>query len=223
MIMLLPSTRLTLLALVASACVGVSYQRPGRRVTPRAGQTLVFGRFRFFHDEREFFPWGATLVGTSTERHLWLLRLGARAVSAELHPDQDGSIAIWLASGDYALMGSTEVLTWGSAAYEVVALFRVPAAGAAYAGELILKTESHEGGHVSYSEFGVSSVAVLPIDSARAALERRIGTLPQAPVLSPWCAGDFLPAFNDSKLTSRATDLLDRGCPDARSSPDLGR
>ena len=215
MTMPLPNMRLTLLALVLSACVGVSYQRPGRHLTPRAGQTLVFGRLRFFHDEREFFPWGAAPAGTSTERHVWLLRLGARAVSAELHPEEDGSIAICLAGGDYALMGSTQLLTWGSAAYEVVALFRVPAGGAAYAGELILKTESYEGWHVSYSEFGASSVAVLPIDTARAVLERKIGTLPQPPVLYPWCAGDFLPAFNDSKLTSRATELLDRGCPDA--------
>lgn len=202
-----------------SGCVGVSYQRPGRPVTPRAGKTLVLGRLRFFHNTTEFFPWGATLVaapaGTTTERHLWLLRLDARAVSTELHPDQDGSLAIWLASGDYALLGSTELRTLGSAAYEVVALFRVPAGTvAAYAGELRLTTESHEGWHVSYSELGTPSVAVLPIDTARATLERRFGSLLQPPIVSPWCAGDFLPAFNDPKLASRGKDLLDRGCHD---------
>ena len=98
---------LTLLAL--PGCVTIRYQRPGSEVTPRTGETLVFGRVRLFHDRREFFPWKVSLVGdpvaTNTERHLWLLRLGRRAVSSEVHPDPDGSLAIWLGSGDYALLG----------------------------------------------------------------------------------------------------------------------
>jgi hypothetical protein len=201
-----------------SACVSVRYQRPGRTIAPRAGETLVFGRFRFFHDEREVFPWEVSLVGppvaTDIERHLWLLRLGRRAVSAELHPDPDGSLAIWLASGDYALLGSTQLLTSGAAPYEVVALFRVPAGVvAAYVGELSMKTESHEGGHLSYSELGATSVTVLPVDIARVTLEQRLGTLPEGPAISPWCAGEQLPGFNDSKLATRAKELLDRGCP----------
>lgn len=107
------------LALAAlPGCVAVSYPRAGEQITPRAGQTLVFGRLRFFHDGREFFPWNVGLgqsgVATRTERHVWLLLLGRRAVSAEVHPDPDGSLAIWLASGDYALLGSTQLLTSGS-------------------------------------------------------------------------------------------------------------
>lgn len=206
---------------VLSGCVSVRYQRPGRHIAPRAGETLVFGRVRFFHDGREFFPWDVSLVaapvGTNTERHLWLLRLGRRAVSAEVHPDPDGSLAIWLASGDYALLGSTQLLTSGAPPYEVVALLRVPAGPvAAYTGELTMKTESHEGGHLSYSELGETSVTLLPIDIARVTLEQRLGTLPETPVLSPWCAGDDLPGFNDAKLATRAKELLDRGCDDAR-------
>lgn len=116
----------------ASGCVAVSYQRAGQYITPRTGQTFVFGRVRFFHDNVEVFPWNTDLfeagVGTRTERHLWLLRLGRRAISAELHPDPDGSLAIWLAQGDYALLGSIERGTTGAAPYEVVALLRVPAA-----------------------------------------------------------------------------------------------
>ena len=202
-------------------CVSIRYQRPGPSITPRAGETLVFGRVRFFHDDREFFPWdvrlGAAPAGTSAERHLWLLRLGRRAVSAEVHPDPDGSLAIWLAGGDYALLASGLIETTGAPPYEVVALFRAPVGPvAAYAGELGMKTESHEGAHVSYSELGEASVTLLPIDIARATLEQRLGTLPEAPVLSPWCAGGHLPGFRDADLATRARELLDRGCADSR-------
>jgi hypothetical protein len=208
-------------------CVTVTYQRAGRQITPRSGQTLVFGRVRFFHDGREFFPWNVSLnqsgVATRTERHLWLLRLGRRAVSAELHPDADGSLAIWLAGGDYALLGSTQLSTAGAPPYEVVALFRAPAGPvAAYAGELMLKTESHEGGYLAHGELGETAVTVLPIEIARVTLEQRLGTLPEAPVLSPWCAGEDVPGFNDSKLATRAKELLDRACAGAATLGLLG-
>jgi hypothetical protein len=205
------------LALAAMAgCVGVSYQRPGQPITPHGRDTFVFGRLRFFHDGREFFPWEVKVVvfpAANTERHVWLQRLGQRAISAELHPQQDGSLAIWLASGDYALVGSTEAMGAGTGAFYVVALFRVPAASAAmYAGDLIFTTESHEGGHWSYGEFGNASVDVLPIDSAQTVLERRFGPLSGPLALSPWCTGDDLPVFNDPELATRAKELLDRGC-----------
>jgi hypothetical protein len=210
----------TLALAVLSGCVSVRYQRPGRHITPRAGETLVFDRVRFFHDGHEFFPWNVSLVappaGTDTERHLWLLRLGRRAVSAEVPPDPDGSLAIWLAHGDYALLGSTQLLTSGAPRYEVVALFRVPAGAiAAYTGELTMRTETHEGGHLLSSELGDKSVTLLPVDIARVTLEQRLGTLPQTPVLSPWCAGAHLPGFNDAKLAPRAKELLDHGCDEA--------
>lgn len=210
-----------LLALVMLVgCVAVRYQLPDRHITPRVGETLVFGRLRFFHDGNEFFPWNVDLivppVATNTARHLWLLRLGRRAVSAELHPEPDGALAIWLASGDYALLGSTQRLTSGLPPYEVVALIRVPAGPApVYAGELNMKTESHEGGYISYSALGKKSVTLLPIDIARVTLEQRLGTLPATPILSPWCVGDHLPDFSDSGLATRAKELLDRGCNDA--------
>ena len=206
---------LTLLAL--SGCVTIRYQRPGNEVTPRTGETLVFGRVRFFHDGREFFPWKVSLVGdpvaTNTERHLWLLRLGRRAVSSEVHPDPDGSLAIWLGSGDYALLGSTEITTEGAPPYEVVALIRVPAGPvSAYAGDLEMRTASHEGGHLSRGEFGDATVTLAPTAIARATVEQRLGKLPEMPVVSSWCAGDRVPGFNDSKLAARAKELLDQGC-----------
>lgn len=222
-----PRLTAVMLALTAvSGCVSVHYQRPGRQIAPRAGETLVFGRVRFFHDGREFFPWNVSLVGppvaTNAERHLWLLRLGRRAVSAEVHPDPDGSLAIWLATGDYALVGSMHLPTFGAPPYEVVSLVRVPAGPvAAYTGELNLKTESHEGGHLSYTELGETSVTLLPIDIARVTLEQRLGTLPEAPVVSPWCAGQQLPGFNDSNLATRAKAVLDNACADG-SRPSLG-
>ena len=209
------SIALALAALVG--CAGISYQNPGHPITPHAGHTLLFGRLRFFHDGREFFPWEVKIVvfpAANTERHVWLLRLGHRAVSAELHPEQDGSLAIWLATGDYALVGSTEAMGAGTGAFYVVALFRVPAAAPAmYAGDLIFKTESHEGGQWSYGEFGNASVDVQPLELARATLERQFGTLPEQMALSPWCTGDHLPAFNDPKLATDGKELLDRGCP----------
>jgi len=209
------------LALAALAgCVGISYQSPGQPVTPHAGKTLVFGRVRFFHDGREFFPWNVKIVvfpEANTERHVWLQRLGQHAVSAELHPDPDGSLAIWLATGDYALVGSTEAMGAGTGAFYVVALFRVPAAAAAMdAGDLLFKTESHEGGYWSYGEFGSASVTLPPIDSARAALQRKFGPLPEPLVLSPWCTGEQLPGFNDPQLAARGKELLDHGCPASR-------
>lgn len=212
------SLAVTLALATLWGCVAVSYQPPGQQITPREGQTLVFGQLRFFHDGREFFPWEPSLIafvlGTSTERHFSLLRLGRRAASAELHPDADGSLAIWLGRGDYALVGYTELQESGLPLYEVAALLRVPSgAVAAYAGELTMTTESHEGWYVSYSELGTISVAVVPIDSARATLERRLGTLPEPPVLSPWCTGEQLPGFNDPQLATRAKELLDHGCP----------
>jgi len=205
-----------------SACVSVHYPRPGPSITPRAGETLVFGRLRFWYDGSEFFPWERQLVPTAAglpaERHLWLLRLGRRAASAELHPDEDGTLAVWLAPADYALLGSTRAKPSGFGAVEVVALMRVPAGKvAAYAGELSMRAEKNpEGGHASYSEFGVKSVDVQPIEIARATFEQRLGRLPESPVVAPWCAGNDLPAFDDPGLADRARLLLDRGCPAVR-------
>lgn len=205
------------LTLAASGCVAVRYQRPGQPMTPRGEEALVFGRLRFFHDGREFFSWNVGLfpppVATDTERHVWLLRLGRRAVSAEIHPDPYGSLAIWLASGDYTLVGSTDIPTSGPPAYEVIGLVRVPEGPVAvYAGELILKTETHEGWYAAPSRFGEASVAVLANDAPRAAFEQRFGALPEPPAVSRWCAGDHLPAFNDPELATRASELLDHGC-----------
>jgi len=220
----MPGLAIALLCVLSAAlacCVSVTYQKSDSRVVPRSGETLVFGRLRFFHDGREYFPWNpdfvSTLMHSELERHVWLLRLGRRAVSAELHPDADGSLAIWLAPADYVLLGSTTTeITPGPGAYEVVALLRVPGGQvAAYAGELVMKTQWHEGVHRSRGEFGSRTVEQQPLPVARAALEQRLGRLPEAPVISPWCTGDDLPAFDDPAMATQARELLDRGCATA--------
>lgn len=190
---------LALSLLAASSCVGVTYQRAGQPVVPRAGQTLVETRVRFFHDGRELFPWSASLT-TRAERHLWLLRLHPRAVSAELHPDADGSLSIWVASGDYALVGSTELPSGGTAPYEVLALLRVPAgAVTANPGELTFATHTPpDGWSVAHGEFGDASVTAPP----------------QGADVSRWCVGEQVPGFNDPALAKRAGELLDGACED---------
>jgi hypothetical protein len=205
---------LILVASYAGACVEISYQRPYQTITPRAGHVLVFGHVRFFEDNVEFFPWEPALLPGSgwraIERHLWLLRLGERAVSPEIHPDADGALAIWLASGDYALIGNTEIPTTGSSGYEVLALIRVPEGPvAAYAGELMFISEHQEGWSASRSAFGMAAVGVLPVVAGRADLEKRLGPLPEPPVVSPWRVSEDLPGFNDSDLITRAKKNLD--------------
>ena len=79
------------------------------------------------------------------------------------------------------LLGSTQLLTSGAPPYEVAAIFRVPAGPvAAYAGELNMKSESHEGGHLEYGELGEESGALQPIGIAPAALGQRLGPLAAA-------------------------------------------
>ena len=205
---------------VLAGCVSIRYAGPGQDLEPRAGETLLYGRVRFFHDDREFFPFAPNLVapalGADPERHLWFLRLDRRAVSAELHPDPDGTLTLWLEDGDYALIGCTRLENEGIPPYEVIALFRVPAGAACtYLGDLNLKTRSHEGGHWSHGELGETSVTLLPTDIARKTVELRLGVLPGPQIPSAWCTGDAVPDFDDARLADRARQLLDRGCVDS--------
>lgn len=204
---------LALLAATLTACVGVDYARPGEGLELRAGEALVFGRIRFVYDGQEYYPWRPTPL-PSQQRHLWLLRLDRRAVSAELHPDQDGSLAIWVPPGDYALVGSIEELESMSDFREVVALLRVPGPGApVYAGDLVLTTEFREGGHWSDQPFGIATVVAGTVEAATALLQSKYGATPGTPTASPWCTAPALPALTDPELASRARRLLEQGCP----------
>jgi hypothetical protein len=202
-----------LMAAVLLGCVGVDYARPGEGLEPRAGEALVFGRIRFVYDGQEYYPWRPTPL-PRPQRHLWLLRLDRRAVSAELHPDQDGSLAIWVPPGDYALVGSIEKLESMGDFREVVALLRVPGPGApVYAGDLVLATEFREGGHWNDQPFGIATVAGGTVEAATALLRAKYGATDGTSTASPWCAGPGLPAFTDPALASRARRLLEQGCP----------
>lgn len=207
--------------LAAAACVNVGYLTPGERIEPRAGQSLVFGRIRFVENGREYFPWNISLSSELSsellpqrEAHFWLLQLDRRAVSAELHPDEDGSLAIRLSPGDYALVGSDEGIESGGSYREVVALLRVPGQGAfVYSGDLVFTTQYREGWSLQHGHFGTASVTREPLQQATAMLEARYGALPGALAASPWCVGRDVPAFTDADLAERARQLLDRGCP----------
>jgi hypothetical protein len=208
-----------LATIAAAGCVGVEYARPGRIVDAGDGRVLLFGAIRFIFDGQEYHPWRPALL-PHQERHVWLLRLDGRAVSAELHPDADGSLAFWLSPGDYALVGNAEKPHEMSDYREVVALLRVPReTTTVYVGDLVFETPYQEGGRFGRGPFGAATVELQTLEAAVAALQARYGPLPATPAVSPWCVGAGLPSFMDADLASRARMLLDEGCPGARSSP----
>ena len=54
---------LALALFAASSCVGITYQRAGQPITRQPG---LHTRVRFFHDAREFFPWGGSAQRDTT-------------------------------------------------------------------------------------------------------------------------------------------------------------
>jgi hypothetical protein len=201
--------------------LGVEYARPGKPLVPHEGKALVFSRIRFFYDSQEFFPWkssglaGALLgEGGDEARHVWLRRLDVKEASWELRPDKDGSLAIWLPPGDYALFGSEDdPMAGGTPTVAPVALLRVPVEQPVmYAGELVFADEFREGWHAHYM-FGSGSVTTDALAEATRKLEARYSTLPSPPTVSAWCVGRHVPAgqFNP-EFVSQSRQLLDQGC-----------
>lgn len=207
-----------LLAAALAACASVENARPGRSLGPRPDQSLVFGSIRFFRDGKEYFPWDA-FDESAEERHVRLMPLDHVAAAGEFWPGADGSLAIWIAPGDYALLGTDAGVSQYPPSFEVLALLRVPKeAVAVYAGEFVSETRTprpEEGWVLSTRRFGAMRVQADSLPAARAALERRLGALPAEPVPSPWCVRADLPAFSDPGLRTRARELLDLGCPPA--------
>jgi hypothetical protein len=206
-----------LLSAMLAACItNVEYARRGESLAPREGKALVFTRIRFFDDGAEYLPWGFpsftdVLSNVDRSRHNWLRPLDRQASSWELHPDTDGSLAIWLPPGDYALCGTEGELSPGIGPPIVVALLRVAdAQPAVYAGELSFKTEHREGWSRS-GTFGTSSVTTGSMTSATDALEAKYGPLPHPPAMSAWCVGagsNHLPLPFDAEFASRARQIL---------------
>lgn len=207
--------------LAAAACVDVRYVSPGDRIEPQADQSLVFSRIRFVHDGQEYYPWKISLFSElltallpQREAHFWLLRLDRRAVSGELHPDEDGSLAIRLAPGDYALVGTDQPIESAGSYREVVALLRVPGGDPfVYSGDLTFTTQYREGWSAQHGQFGTAAVTSAPPQQATESIEAKYGPLPGALTRSPWCVGPEVPEFDDADLAERARQLLDRGCP----------
>ena len=206
-----------LLSVTLTACMmNVDYARRGESLAPRAGKALVFSRIRFFDDGAEYFPWGFpsaadALFNIDRARHVWLRPLDRQATYWELQPDKDGSLAIWLPPGDYALCGSEGELSAVTGPPDVVALLRVPDdQPALYAGELVFTTEHREGWSPSYT-FGASSVTAGSVTPATEALEATYGPLRARPVVSAWCVGTMgnkLPRAFDADFARRARQLL---------------
>jgi hypothetical protein len=212
-----------LAAAMLTACVTVGYVRPGEHVEPRAGEAVVFTRIRFTHDGREWFPWDPSFVEVMLEveqhRHFWLRRLDRHAVTPELQPESDGSLALRVPHGDYALAGTDEDLSEASSttAIEIVALLRVPPDQPyVYAGDLVLVTQYREGWSAITRWLGEPLVQQLPAEAATAAIEAKYGQLRGPPAVSPWCVGPGVPAFAEPDGPDRARELLDRGCPQSR-------
>jgi hypothetical protein len=206
-----------LLSATLAACImNVEYARRGEPLAPREGKALVFSRVRFFDDRTEYFPWGFpspadVLSNIDRARHVWLRPLDRQATYWELQPDKDGSLAIWLPPGDYALCGLEGELSAGIGTPDVVALLRVPdAQPVVYAGELIFTKEYREGWSPSYT-FGASSVTTGSVEAATEALKARYGPLPGRPAVSAWCVGTMashLPQAYGPGFMGRARQLL---------------
>lgn len=210
-------------AAVMTACVTAGYVRPGQRVEPRAGEAVVFTRIRFLDDGREWSPWDPSFVEVMLEvelhRHFWLRRLDRHAVTPELQPESDGSLALRLPPGDYALAGTDEDFSEASSttAIEIVALLRVPVDQPfVYAGDLMLVTQHREGWSAITRWLGEPLVRQLPAEAATAAIEAKYGQLQGPLAVSPWCVGPGVPAFAEPDGPARARQLLDRGCPQSR-------
>ena len=211
-------------AVLSLHSMDVEYARPGESPVPHDSKALVFSRISFFYDGREIFPWESSklddvadaLLGIQTHqyRHVWLRRLDTNEQSAELRPDTDGSLALWLPPGDYALLGSEDSpMETGIQGVIAVALLRVPAdQPVVYAGELVYRDEFKEGWHAHYM-FGSGSVTTDSVAAATKALETRYGALPSPPAVSAWCVGRHVPSGSlTSKFAAVSRQLLDQGC-----------
>ena len=208
-----------LAAAMTAGCVTVGYVSPGQRVEPRAGEAVVFTRIRFLDDGREWFPWDPSFVEVMLEveqhRNFWLRRLDRHAVTPVLQPDSDGSLALRIAPGDYALVGTDEELADvdSTTRIELVALLRVPPDQPfVYAGDLMLVTQHREGWSAITRWLGEPLLQHESAQAATAAIEAKFGQLQGPLAVSLWCAGPGVPTFAGPDGLARARQLLERGC-----------
>lgn len=207
-----PRVLLAAAALIAlSACIiNVEYARPGEPFQAREHEALVVGRIRFLEDGREYFPWRPSF--TDYERHVWLMRLEDRHATWELHPEPDGSLAVWLRPGDYALVGSERSLQGASRDQDMVAFLRVPAGAAVVmAGEITFSIDHPEGGWFR-GLFGTTSVRSGSAPAVLTQLERSDARGAPTVAESLWCPGAELRGLRGAAFESAYRALLDSGC-----------
>lgn len=213
-------TAVSIAVAALSACVEVEYLRKGRPVEARPGEAVVFGRIRFMDDGLEWSPWNPSflemMLDIEPKRHFWLRQLDRTAITAELHPDDDGSLAIRLHPGDYALIGTDEDIESvdSTTRFEIVALLRVPVdQPVIYAGDVVLVTRHREGWTRYRRWLGEPVLDAESTASETAALEAKFGPWPAPLAIHYWCVSSALPVAPDYEGLHRALDLLNRGCP----------
>jgi len=222
-------------AALAAGCTTFKVEVPaaGEAIVPRAGHSLVFGTVRLVDEAGEVrFPRPAgpaaveLLLPQSPRPSLSLLglhRSGTRSLQWQgWHVEADGSYAIWVPAGDYALLaihpGEQESLGGDTQLYptnvDIAGLLRVPGdGGAIYAGELTLVLRFRplhwKDGSQLYDVVDANAAAA-PLPEAQRTLEQRYGPL-QAPLVQRlWCTRE-LPGLRDES-NARSLGLLDQGC-----------
>lgn len=213
-------TAASIVCAALSACVEVEYLREDQAIQPRAGEAIVFGRIRFMDDDREWSPWNPSfldmMLDIEPKRHFWLRQLDRTAASAELHPDDDGSLAVRMHPGDYALIGTDEDIESvdSTTRFEIVALLRVAAdQPLIYAGDVVIVRRHREGWTRSSRWLGEPVLDIRSTGEETTALEAKYGPLPGPLATSYWCVSNALPVAPDYDGLKRARELLDRGCP----------
>lgn len=216
-----------LAVLLLAGCVGQPVFRtdnlnPGTAVSPRPGQSLIFGSLKALDEAGHTrFPSDAIFPPLPSLRLYGLSATGSRTLSLQgLAIHSDGTFAAWLPAGDYALFA-----TWPDAEGDLdlmeIAVIRLPADGGVYyTGELVLETRStgvfwknlpsaFEVTHVT-STLGAAEVT-------QAKVERRSGTLPGPARELLWCTEGVPPGIDPGNARNLAR--LDEGCGSTVTAP----
>jgi hypothetical protein len=215
---------------IMTGCTTITaeYPAPGQPIQARAGQALVFGRLQVIGNSGAVYfplrglskPPQAALV-ERFEPSLSLLRLGSPVAtdwSPDLHFNDDGTLAVWVPTGYYALV-SISPKRGGKAYVEAVAFLRVPAeAVAVYAGDLTATLDMEPTAHLLEPQpYWIAYGTVTSnLAAAQKELEMKHGPLPSPPVVSLWCLAG--PGEGDLATLDHAVAIsrLNTGCGNER-------
>ena len=199
-----------------AACFSVEFQQPGQPIEPHAGMALLVGQIQVFDEAGHRSTVQSRLYSSMCLMHLGIS--GTRSVEPGLQPDADGSFALWVPPGDYALIAP--VPSYGtdenSNMYtEELALLRVPTGElVVYTGNLVItaKMVVSEGMFSRGTYFNLTPARVVadPLEMVQKSLEQKYGPLSRSPVAAPWCIGHS-PGIVDP-LNAGARAVLDSNC-----------